>query len=238
MINSTSLNPNLQGYQIPINSPRPIKSSDEILFQKWNAWEKKAVPGEDRQTAVKIMKDCVDRNAEKLELAGLNLRTLPAGLPPSCTVLILNNNHLTELPPLSDNITRVEVSHNHLTKLSENKPESLTDFQANDNCLTEMSENWPEKMEWIRVDNNQITHLPESLCKSTHLIIINLENNKLVSLPPDLKNLPSFPEIRLKGNPLSDEAKEFAQDYKKFIPNRLYIDFDDRVQSDPAKKAM
>ncbi|SRG63465.1 invasion plasmid antigen [Shigella flexneri 2a] len=51
-------------------------------FSAWDKWEKQALPGENRNEAVSLLKECLINQFSELQLNRLNLSSLPDNLPP------------------------------------------------------------------------------------------------------------------------------------------------------------
>ncbi|SQI25724.1 leucine rich repeat virulence protein [Salmonella enterica subsp. arizonae] len=73
--------------------------------------------GEQRDIAVERLCACLCNKESMLDLAGLNLRTLPL-LPECVSTLNVSNNHLSALPNLPEGLTDLNCAGNTLTSLS------------------------------------------------------------------------------------------------------------------------
>lgn len=88
-----------------IHSPGPIyfnntESGEIDYYACWQAWENSAAPGsgEFRRIAVQRLLACLESGSETLNLADLELTSLPDALPLHIKQLILSNNQFTQLP--------------------------------------------------------------------------------------------------------------------------------------------
>ncbi|WP_032487897.1 leucine-rich repeat domain-containing protein, partial [Yersinia pestis] len=98
----------------------------------WEKWENdpRTVAGEQRGQAVARMKECLENNAERLNLSSLDLTSLPDTLPP-CNELNIICNNLTELPTtLPDNLQTLKASYNQLRTLPNTLPASLLSLKV------------------------------------------------------------------------------------------------------------
>jgi len=90
--------------------------SDYLLC--WLAWEKESPPGggEFRRIAVERLQACLEYKSATLDLADLELSSLPDNLPPQITTLILTNNQFTHPPDvLPSSLKNVYLGNNPLT---------------------------------------------------------------------------------------------------------------------------
>jgi leucine-rich repeat protein SHOC2 len=60
------------------------------------------------------------------------------------------------------------------------------------------------KLQTLSVAQNQIEILPDNIDKNSNLVLLYLENNKLIQLPKNLANFSSLASIGLSGNLLDD----------------------------------
>jgi hypothetical protein len=93
--------------------------------------------------------------------------------------LDLSNLHLTELPPLPDDLIMLRCNSNELTFLPE-LPSSLKILHCHQNQLTSLPE-LPPFLESLSCSNNPITSLPLLPSSLTQLVCIR---NCLTDLPP------------------------------------------------------
>jgi len=143
----------------------------------WDAWEKDASPGEQRDVAVARLKYCLDREACHLNLNALGLQKLPDYMPPSCERLLICFNELTELP----------------AKL----PYRLTELHANNNLLEYLPNTLPDSLECIEVGFCKFRALPAKL---PQLKVLIAYNNRLERLPDNLPD--SIEELDVSHNAL------------------------------------
>ncbi|EMZ8354289.1 TPA: E3 ubiquitin--protein ligase, partial [Shigella sonnei] len=88
-------------------------------FSAWDKWEKQALPGENRNEAVSLLKECLINQFSELQLNRLNLSSLPDNLPPQITVLEITQNALISLPELPASLEYLDACDNHLSTLPE-----------------------------------------------------------------------------------------------------------------------
>ncbi|EPD8759960.1 T3SS effector E3 ubiquitin-protein ligase IpaH3/Hc, partial [Shigella flexneri] len=147
-------------------------------FSAWDKWEKQALPGENRNEAVSLLKECLINQFSELQLNRLNLSSLPDNLPPQITVLEITQNALISLPELPASLEYLDACDNRLSTLPE-LPASLKHLDVDNNQLTMLPE-LPALLEYINADNNQLTMLPEL---PTSLEVLSVRNNQLTFLP-------------------------------------------------------
>ena len=114
--------------------------------------------------------------AKKLDLAELGLTTLPACLHELGSVkeLVLNDNNLTTLTALPENLRTLEANNNALTALPA-LPARLKTLEAYGNALTELPP-LPAKLRELDVARNELT-------------LATGPNGAAIILPPDLRDL-------------------------------------------------
>nr|WP_242499682.1 leucine-rich repeat domain-containing protein [Yersinia pseudotuberculosis] len=110
----------------------------------WEKWASEAIPGanEQRDQAVARMKECLENNAEDLELDELGLTSLPEIWPASLLVLDLGDNALTQFPQnLPEGMEDLTLSYNRqLQQGTSSLPSSLKFLDIARCEFTELSE--------------------------------------------------------------------------------------------------
>ncbi|EJE4367706.1 E3 ubiquitin--protein ligase, partial [Shigella sonnei] len=199
-------------------------------FSAWDKWEKQALPGENRNEAVSLLKECLINQFSELQLNRLNLSSLPDNLPPQITVLEITQNALISLPELPASLEYLDACDNHLSTLPE-LPASLKHLDVDNNQLTMLPE-LPTSLEVLSVRNNQLTFLPElpesleALDVSTNLleslpavpvrnhhseeteIFFRCRENRITYIPENILSLDPTCTIILEDNPLSSRIRE------------------------------
>ncbi len=171
----------------------------------WEKWASEAIPGanEQRGQAVARMKECLENNADRLNLHNLDLTSLPDTLPP-CNELDISNNNITELPTLPNNLQRLMaicnqlhtlpdtlpehllslyVISNKLERLPENLPESLDTLNVSDNPSLQFPNNWPSNLKYLNIADCELTELPTL---PNTLTALYADRNQLRTLPDTL----------------------------------------------------
>ncbi|MEI7199229.1 NEL-type E3 ubiquitin ligase domain-containing protein [Pectobacterium parvum] len=159
---------------------------------------------EKRHVAAQWIQACWKNNFTSLNLANLELTTLPEILPQGITYLNVENNSLTTLPALPQSITHLcardnllitlatlpqetthlDVSDNPLTALPNILPEQIVVLDARNCGLETLPVSLPQKITRLNINNNRLKTLPNSLPQeTTHL---DVSANKLVTLPVSL----------------------------------------------------
>ncbi|AJJ60179.1 hypothetical protein DN756_03855 [Yersinia pseudotuberculosis] len=148
----------------------------------WEKWESEAIPGanEQRGQAVARMKECLENNADKLNLHNLDLTSLPDTLPP-CNELEISNNNITELPTLPNNLQRLMAICNQLRTLPDTLPEHLLSLYVISNKLERLPENLPESLNTLNVCDNPSLQFPNNW--PSNLMYLNIADCELTELP-------------------------------------------------------
>ncbi|WP_181251963.1 NEL-type E3 ubiquitin ligase domain-containing protein, partial [Yersinia pseudotuberculosis] len=141
-----------------------------------------AIPGanEQRGQAVARMKECLENNADRLNLHNLDLTSLPDTLPP-CNELEISNNNITELPTLPNNLQRLMAICNQLRTLPDTLPEHLLSLYVISNKLERLPENLPESLETLDVSDNPSLQFPNNW--PSNLKYLNIADCELTELP-------------------------------------------------------
>ncbi|MFJ5349161.1 NEL-type E3 ubiquitin ligase domain-containing protein [Pectobacterium parvum] len=138
---------------------------------------------EKRHVAEKWIQACWKNNFTSLNLASLELTTLPDTLPQGITYLNVENNSLTTLPTLPQSITHLCVRDNLLTTLPA-LPQETTHLDVSDNPLTALPNILPEQIVVLDARNCGLETLPVSLPQK--ITRLNINNNRLKTLPNSL----------------------------------------------------
>ncbi|BFI65061.1 hypothetical protein okayama3_06460 [Yersinia pseudotuberculosis] len=148
----------------------------------WEKWASEAIPGanEQRDQAVARMKECLENNADKLNLHNLDLTSLPDTLPP-CNELEISNNNITELPTLPNNLQRLMAICNQLRTLPDTLPEHLLSLYVISNKLERLPENLPESLNTLNVCDNPSLQFPNNW--PSNLMYLNIADCELTELP-------------------------------------------------------
>lgn len=79
------------------------------------------------------------------------------------------------------------------------------------------------KQNELDLSENQLTSLPPEICELTNLIKLNLSGNQLTSLPPEIGKLSKLTELYLDGNPLVSPPLEIVEQGKEAIIEYLNL---------------
>ncbi|MBN3261883.1 NEL-type E3 ubiquitin ligase domain-containing protein [Pectobacterium brasiliense] len=159
---------------------------------------------EKRHVAAKYIQACWKNNLTSLNLANLELTTLPDTLPQGITYLNVENNSLTTLPALPQSITHLYVRDNILTTLPASLPQETTHLDVSDNPLTALPDTLPKQIVALYARNNILTTLPASLPQE--ITRLNISNNILTTLPASLPQKITYLDVsdnRLETLPVS-----------------------------------
>ncbi|PSH49546.1 hypothetical protein BA193_20035 [Yersinia pseudotuberculosis] len=126
------------------------------------------------------MKECLENNADRLNLHNLDLTSLPDTLPP-CNELEISNNNITELPTLPNNLQRLMAICNQLRTLPDTLPEHLLSLYVASNKLERLPENLPESLYRLNVCDNPSLQFPNNW--PSNLMYLNIADCELTELP-------------------------------------------------------
>ncbi len=163
-----------------------------------------------------------------LDLSYLDLKELDTALfiylnnksPDDISTVLLNNNLISELPPLISlfqNVYTLDLSSNQLRFLSQDicKLTNLRTLIVKDNLLEDSS--LPKdlgnliKLESINLSGNLFTQFPYQLLDIHSLKEIYLGSNKICSLPRSYENLQALEVLYLGGNQIKAIPEELAE---------------------------
>ncbi|CNG22488.1 outer membrane protein YopM [Yersinia similis] len=182
----------------------------------WEKWASEAIPGanEQRDQAVARMKECLENNAEDLELDELGLTSLPEIWPASLLVLDLGDNALTQFPQnlpegmedltlsynnqlqewpdsLPSSLKELCITHCGFTTLG-SLPPNLQELLASHNQINTLPDTWPASLSSLDLSDNVLTQFPQNLPEG--LDYLDVSSNRQLqewpdSLPSSLKEL-------------------------------------------------
>lgn len=137
-------------------------------------------------------------------------------LPPTLSILNVENNRLRELPALPNTLTMMYLSHNLLEDFP-SYPGSLIRLDLTHNRLKSIPKEFPIVLRVLKVSSNQLESIPS--LSETIISELGIGNNKLKALPElplrlltlgcannqitEIKNLPATLEVLVcSNNPL------------------------------------
>ncbi len=141
-------------------------------------------------------------------------------MPNEISTVLLNNNLMSELPPMISmfqNVQTLDLSSNQLRFLSQEvcKLTNLRNLIVKDNFLEDNSLpkdlNNLTKLETINFSGNLFTQFPYQLLDMQSLKEIYLGSNKICSLPRGYENLQMLEVLYLGGNQIKVIPDEFAE---------------------------
>jgi Leucine-rich repeat (LRR) protein len=135
------------------------------------------------------------RNLRKLTLVSTKVSKLPREIfeLPHLEYLSLKNNRISELPDLYNKSTIKELilGRNYLTT---NQVQGFFQF-------------FPE-LHYLDLGNNFLDEVPEGIISATYLNRLNLEGNKLKTLPLKLKELKNLVHLSVGNNPFPESERD------------------------------
>lgn len=136
-------------------------------------------------------------NNRNVDCSGRNLTTLPHGLQDNITYLNLSHNHLadlnSQLSPFA-NLRTLDISHNQLWKLPANLPRSLWEIYATHNnikVLQKLDTAYQWNLKVLDVSENMVERAVLINNTLSNLKFLNLSSNRLWTVPT---NIPSNTE--------------------------------------------
>lgn len=133
------------------------------------------------------------------------------------THLNLNSNRISTIP-LSlcrlEKLKQLELSYNSIEMVPEciDQLNSLNMLLLNSNKLTELPHSIAnlESLETLGINGNQLTELPEVITK-LRLARLGISDNQLKNLPYFIYTMELLRDLKVTGNPFSEEEQEIAQ---------------------------
>ncbi|XP_012055191.1 PREDICTED: leucine-rich repeat-containing protein 40-like [Atta cephalotes] len=158
-----------------------------------------------------ILEDAAEASVTTIDLSRNKLSELPNKMSVIVTVtdLKLISNHLASLPEWIGEkykcLQILDISKNHLQSLPSNIGclKYLRDIDISFNRFTELPETIydVEALESLNANDNQIAKIDVSLLeKLKSLAVLNLTNNNIAHVPPELGNLKNLRNLLLSGN--------------------------------------
>jgi Leucine-rich repeat (LRR) protein len=150
-------------------------------------------------------------NLTNINLSNCNLDILNISTLTNLTSIDFSNNHLTKIPEdiyKLYNLTSINFSNNQLTEIPKdiNELSNLTNIDFSNNQLTKISDCVYEltDLTYINFSNNQLTEIPEHIYELTNLTYINFSNNKISKIPECIGTLTNLTSINFSNNQLTE----------------------------------
>lgn len=187
--------------QLAVNLQPSPPQSNRALLAYWTVWAQSGGAADgDRNEALIRMRDFLNQNRpdRSLNLAGLQLTSLPKHLPPTVETLDVSRNQLTRLPEnLPPTLKVLDASLNQLTSLPQELPHSLEQLIAGGNALHQLPE-LPTSLVHLSVPDNTLRALPQL---PASLVDLDASDNHLIALPELPQGLRT---LRVKVNSLPE----------------------------------
>ncbi|HEY4316138.1 MAG TPA: NEL-type E3 ubiquitin ligase domain-containing protein, partial [Herbaspirillum sp.] len=141
------------------SEPNDGKKCRLEIHAELNRWEKEGPRDEQRDIAVRRIKDSFDRETSYLDLSGLGLRSLPI-LPLSLRMIVLDNNRLTSDIVLPANLEKLLMANNLLESLPAFGI-SMRHLDVRGNLLASISDlSYAEQLETLLIGDNKLESMP------------------------------------------------------------------------------
>ncbi|XP_058118367.1 leucine-rich repeat-containing protein 47-like [Anopheles ziemanni] len=153
------------------------------------------------------------RHLQSLLLFRNKITQIPAtiGQLSELKVLDLSGNKICTLPDeltALRSLTTLNLSFNQLQTLDLSKLDQLSVCNLSGNELTEVPQFYTGQVHHltdVNLEKNRIVSLPEVLTQQQILKVLNVADNKIEQVPKYLTKCIKLKEINLKGNPLKDK---------------------------------
>ncbi|KAM9760072.1 leucine-rich repeats and immunoglobulin-like domains protein 2 [Menidia menidia] len=181
----------------------PIPPALVVMLLSLSAWASDSCPS--ACSCIKGQGDVhiLDCNRKRLSTATLN--------PPNgITEVTMNHNELTVFPSFGDvssNITSLSLVHNRISELLMHQLQpyvSLETLDLTSNSISELNVgSFPSmQLKYLNLSNNKISILEPGCFEniSSSLLVLRLNRNRLVVLPPKVFKLPQLQILEMKRN--------------------------------------
>jgi len=151
-------------------------------------------------------------NLRSLNVSNNQLSSLPSiNRLKSLTLLNLNNNKLKELPDCFNNLQNLKQLHlrnNMLVTLPSTRGcQNLVEIYLGNNSLKMLPYDLPNNIMILEVRDNKIIGLPDSITSFRKLERLDIANNSISKLHPEIGNM-SLKVLVLDGNPLKSIRRD------------------------------
>lgn len=171
----------------------------------WGTEETKKLFDTNLDTLEYRISECVSEKYATLDLQCIELKTLPLlsnKIITNIKSLFLGENHLTELPDLSQfkQLKILEIGHNNITSISGLKlPQSLIELSCHDNAIQKITDTVHLiNLERINCKLNNLSNI--NFINKLKVKILNCSNNQINII----KNLHSVEQLFCSNNNLKD----------------------------------
>jgi Leucine rich repeat len=178
------------------------------LKSELDLWVARSSVGENREEAAERIFKAFCNRSITLDLKGLGLTSLPAGIGRLTELkgLDLDYNRLKTLPSEIGGLTslaHLELKGNLLQRLP-HEIEQLTELTylgLAENQIKNLPQEITQltKLRWLILSENQLERLPKEIGSLTSLIHLDLGGNKLCSFPSEMKNLTALEVLFIFG---------------------------------------
>ncbi|XP_035677591.1 uncharacterized protein LOC118416557 [Branchiostoma floridae] len=157
-----------------------------------------------------------------VDCSGIGLRKFPSNIPPGTRHLSLADNYLEEISAQS-------VAHLQGVEVLDIKNNLITLNGLSEAPFSELI-----GLKFLVLTNNRLTQIPSPDTLPDSLKVLHLDNNYILSIPPERfralsKGLPSLGTLSLRGNPYRCN-RQFCELYTALLASRtITIPFTDRI---------
>nr|CAB3263517.1 leucine-rich repeat-containing protein 40-like [Phallusia mammillata] len=173
-----------------------------------------------------------ESNLKYLNLSHNSLKALNIGYFISLRFVDLSNNQLTIFPEGVCSLSKVEQLYLRNNSISSSPSlencASLKELYMGNNKLAVFPENLPKSISILELRDNKITTVPGTVIDLQSLERLDLGNNNVSGLPPEMGNMSCLKVVVLDGNPLRsirrDVISRGTQAVLAFLRSRIVTD--------------
>lgn len=146
---------------------------------------------------------------EKLYLLNNSIRTIPDEVSQLQKLQVINfsNNLIKSVPQIPSVITKLFGSSNKIVEFASINTPNLTDCALDDNMLKFMPPVLNNKITFYNMNHNHITNIRLDYI-SPNVVLIELVDNQITNIPPEIFNLPCLEHLALMHNKITEVPQQ------------------------------